>query len=413
MRFLTVLPPPLLKEGEQSSAPEPEPWGALEIALRSVCSHLVAALAIALLSVACRHDDVIFIPEHVDVARPELTSVRGFFLLNEGNMGTNKATLDYYNYASGRYTRNVFAFANPDVPKELGDVGNDLAIYGTRLYAVVNCSNKVDVMDRMSVRKIGQVDIPNCRNIRFHGRYAYVTSYAGPVQIDENYKQLGYVAKVDTATLEVVDRCIVGFQPDELEIVGDRIYVANSGGYMVPNYENTLSVIDLATFREVERVEIDINLQCVRGDDRGVLWVSSRGDYLDTPGRLYAYDTRKRRIVATLDVPVASMAMRGDSLYVVSSQWSEVNRTAGDVRYLIVNTATMQVVNDGFITDGTDDAIQRPYGIAVNPVTGDILIADARSYVTPGTLYCLNRHGTLLWQVRTGDIPAHFAFLGD
>ncbi len=369
-------------------------------------------LLVLLMVTACRHDDVIFIPEHVDVARPSLTSVRGFFVLNEGNMGTNKATLDYYNYTSGRYSRNIFGAANPGVAKEMGDVGNDIAIYGERLYAVINCSNKVDVLDRMTVKKIGQVDIPNCRNIKFHGRYAYVTSYAGPVQIDRDYKQLGYVARVDTATLEVVDRCVVGFQPDGLEIAGGYIYVANSGGYMVPNYENTVSVIDIATFKEVERVTIAINLQHVIADDRGVLWVSSRGNYLDEDSRLYAYDTRKRRVVTSLDIPVSSMTLCGDSLYVVSTGWSNVDMSSSDARYIIVNTATMEIVNENFITDRSESDIERPYGIAVNPVTRDIIITDARNYVTPGTLFYYDKDGQLQWQVRTGDIPAHITFLG-
>ena len=112
-------------------------------------------------------------------------------------------------------------------------MGNDIAIYGGRLYAVINCSNKVEVMDKWTARRIGQIDIPNCRYIKFDGGYAYVTSYAGPVVTNNpNYDQIGYVAKVDTATLQVMARCEVGFQPDELEIVNGRMYVANSGGYM-------------------------------------------------------------------------------------------------------------------------------------------------------------------------------------
>ena len=33
-----------------------------------------------------------------------------------------------------------------------------------------------------------------CIRDRFAGRYAYVTSYAGPVEINPNYEQIGYVA---------------------------------------------------------------------------------------------------------------------------------------------------------------------------------------------------------------------------
>ena len=370
----------------------------------------IAIIALLWLS-ACRHDDEIFIPERVNVSTPELTSIDGFYLLNEGNMGSNKCTLDYYSYADGVYTRNIYGAANPTVPKELGDVGNDLAIYGSRLYAVINCSNKVEVMDVATCRRIGQVDIPNCRYIKFHDGYAYVTSYAGPVVIDPEYEQLGFVAKIDTATMQVVDRCIVGYQPDGLEIVDGKIYVANSGGYRVPNYERRLSVIDVKSFEVEEEIDIDINLQYVCCDKYGGLWVSSRGDYVSSTSRLYCYDERKRRIVANVDVPVSAMCLDGDSLYIVSNAWSNVTMSSRP-SYSIVDVAKKAVVSTDFITDGTSSEIRKPYCVAVNPLTKDIYVGDGRNYVNPGYLYCYDRHGVKRWSVRTGDIPAHIAFVG-
>lgn len=371
-------------------------------------------LAIFTLSViiACRHDDVIFIPESLSVSTPEFTSIKGFYLLNEGNMGSNKSTLDYYDCTTGIYTRNIYGNANPNVPKEMGDVGNDLAIYGNRLYAVINCSNKVEVMDVATTERIGQIEIPNCRYIKFHKGYAYVTSYAGPVEINPDYQQIGYVAKVDTTTLEIVDRCLVGFQPDGIEIVEDKIYVANSGGYMVPNYENTVSVIDINTFEETNRIEVAVNLHYVLADRHGCLWISSRGDYYETPSRLYCYDVRKKRLVTTLDVPVSDMCIQGDSIYIVSAGWSHIS-SSYSITYAIVDVNLKEKITDNFITDGTESKIKMPYSVAVNPITKDIYITDAKNYVNPGTLYCFDRDGVLKWNVRTGDIPAHFAFVGE
>ena len=57
----------------------------------------------------------------------------GFFLLNEANMGSNKASLDYFDYRTGKYHRNIYPERNPNVIKELGDVGKDLRIYRDRL----------------------------------------------------------------------------------------------------------------------------------------------------------------------------------------------------------------------------------------------------------------------------------------
>lgn len=372
----------------------------------------VVMMLVALMSAAgCHKDDVVYLPERVTVSQPVYTDIKGFYLLNEGNMGSNKATLDYYDYESGTYTRNIYGAANPDVPKEMGDVGNDLAVYGSRLWAVINCSNKVEVMNAADARRIGHVDIPNCRFIRFHDRYAYVTSYAGPVEINPDYSQLGYVAKVDTATLEVVDRCLVGYQPDGLEIAGDRIYVANSGGYRVPNYENRVSVIDLSSFEVVGEIEVDVNLEYVIGDRYGNLWISSRGDYYDKPSRLYCYDMNERRMVAQLDVAVSDMWLDGDSLYVVAGGWNNITMDY-DVTNAIVDTRLRCKVSDGFITDGTEKRMQMPFTVFVNPVTKEIFVTDAGNYVNPGWLYCYSPDGVMKWRVRTGDIPAHAAFIG-
>ena len=327
-------------------------------------------------------------------------------------MGSNKCTLDYYDLSTGVYTRNIYGNANPNVPKELGDVGNDLAVYGSRLYAVINCSNKVEVMDKHSAKRIGQVDIPNCRYIAFHKGYAYVTSYAGPVVIDPDYQQLGYVAKVDTATLQVVAQCIVGYQPDDIEIVDDKIYVANSGGYRVPNYERTVSVIDIASFKVEENIDVDINLSRLVADRHGGLWIATRGDYYQVESSLYCYDVRKRRMVKHLDVPVSNMWIDGDSIYIVSSAWSHVEM-ANKVTYAIVDVAKQECVSENFITDGSETAIKAPYGIAVNPISKDIYVSDARNMVNPGYLHCYDRSGVKKWSVRTGDVPAHITFLGE
>mgnify|MGYP000459115579 FL=1 len=89
-------------------------------------------------------------------------NTKGFYLLNQGNMGSNKALLDYYDYSSAVYKSNVFVSANPDIGFRLGDVGNDLQIYGGRMYAVINCSNMVEVMDKQTVKHIGRFTVPNC-----------------------------------------------------------------------------------------------------------------------------------------------------------------------------------------------------------------------------------------------------------
>jgi DNA-binding beta-propeller fold protein YncE len=372
---------------------------------------IYAGLLLLCFLTACRKDVEVFKPDVIPVTPPDSTTeILGFYLLNEGNMGSNKSTLDYMDLTKGEYHRNIFATANPSVPKELGDVGNDLQIYGGRLYAVINCSNKIEVMDKFTAKRIGQIDIPNCRYIKFHEGYAYVTSYAGPVEINPDYEQIGYVAKVDTATLQVAARCLVGFQPDELEIVGNKIYVANSGGYMVPNYENTVSVIDISSFTETKRIEVAINLHRLKADEHGNLWVSSRGDYYDTPSKLFWIDTETDTCGGDIDIAVTEMTLDGDLLYLYSTEFN-YNRFEYTVTYGIIDVVRKEIVTRNFITDGTERQITMPYGIMINPINKDIYLTDAANSVLPGALFCFDRQGKKRWTVQTGDIPAHFAIL--
>lgn len=376
--------------------------------MRKVLNIFLAALA--LLLTACRGVEPIVPPTDTDTDEGYANgSVLGFYLLNEGNMGSNKCTLDWYDAVSGVYSKNIYASRNPGVAMELGDVGNDIAIYGGKLYAVINCSHFVEVMDAATAKHIGTVSVPNCRNLAFKDGFAYVTSYAGKVEMDPNSRR-GYVAKIDTLTLSIVDSCTVGYQPNEMAIVGDKMYVCNSGGYRAPNYDNTLSVIDLKGFTEVKKIEVGINLQRIEKDRNGLLYVSSGGNRVDIPSKTFIVDSSTDKVVETIDLlPCSEMTLCGDSLYVISTEWS--NATSSNVvSYALYDIAKRRVVSRNFITDGTEKQIAVPYGIAVNGETGDIYVTDAGDYVTPGVLYCFSREGKLKWKVVTGDIPAHFAF---
>ena len=367
-------------------------------------------LSCIILLLSCRKEEEIVHSTDTNVTEGEQSeSIKGFFLLNEGNMGSNKATIDYFDYETGVYTKNIYAERNPGVVKELGDVGNDIQIYGDKLYAVINCSHFVEVMDVNTAKHITQISIPTCRYLAFKDRYAYVSSYAGPVLIDPNAR-LGYVAKVDTVTLQVVDTCTVGYQPDELVVVGNKLYVANSGGYRVPNYDNTISVIDLETFTEIKKIEVAINLHRLELDKYGYLYVSSRGDYYYTPSKTFIIDTKTDQVIKTLNLlPNTEMTLCGDSLYIYSTEWSYLTNS-NTISYAIYDVAKRKTVTRNFITDGTEKEIAIPYGIAVNPETKEFFVTDAKDYVTPGTLYCFNPDGTKKWSVTTGDIPAHFVF---
>ncbi|WP_308745371.1 YncE family protein [uncultured Bacteroides sp.] len=372
--------------------------------------HFIYLLILFMSLSACREDEQIFLSDSVQVALPMVgTRIKGFYQLNEGNMGMNRASLDYFDYTTGHYTRDIFSERNPEIVKELGDVGNDIKVYGQKVYAVINVSNLIVVFDVRTARRIKEIEVPNCRYLAFWKDKAYISSYAGPVQIDPN-AEVGFVAEIDTASLEVTRKVPVGYQPEEMVVHNKKLYVANSGGYRAPNYDRTVSVIDLETFEEEKKIDVAINLYRMAIDERGDIYVSSRGDYKNTPSNLYVIDSTTDEVKQCLDIPVGGMCIDGDKLYYYSVAYS-MTSGGNKVTYGILDTRTKRQITDRIITDGTDKDIMIPYGIAVNPETKEIFMSDAQNYVVTGFVYCFSPEGKLKWKTEGGNIPGHFAFI--
>ena len=357
---------------------------------------------------SCQSDDPIIKEEIVELPSQTPTAVEGFYLLNEGNMSSNKASLDYYDYKTGVYKRNIYSQANPEATLGLGDVGNDIAVYGNKIYAVINNSNKVEVMDAKTTKRLKVIDIKNGRYVTFGNGKVYVSSYDGEIGLDNNTPN-GFVAEIDTTSLNIGRTVKVGRQPEGLAVVGQKLYVANSGGYNPTNYERTVSVIDLKTFTKTKDIDVAINLNRLKVDSDGDIYVSSRGDYYSIASKLFVIDTKTDLVKKTFDIACANLWIAGDQAYVIGS---EFNYTTFEnvITYSLINTKTETLLPQSFLPKSVSDLITTPYGIAVDPISFNIYITDAGDYVSPGKLYCLDKDGNTKFTVTTGDIPAHIAF---
>lgn len=378
-------------------------------------------LAIALVAAAgCRKEDTLrFLPgengepsdyEVVDAAVNASAEPSGIYLVNQGNQGSNKARLDFLNFHNGFYIRDVFTEYNPEVVKGLGDTGNDVQVYKGKVFVAVNGSHKVEIMDAYTMKHLAQVDVPNCRFIAFDGNCAYVTSYVAKDK-EALKTQKGALYCIDLDTYKVTGQVTVGYQPEQLVIRDGKAYVANSGGY-VAGYDNTVSVVDLKSMKVEYDIEVAVNLQLMLVDAEGTIWVSSIGNYSDVSSTLNYLVKKgdKYELGGSVNVPVSSMALAGDKIYVIGSTYTPPT-WALTTTYNIVNAKTRKLESGSFITDGTESDIATAFTVTVNPGNGDIYVTDAKDYVSSGTLHCYTGSGKHKWSVRTGDIPARIAFL--
>lgn len=342
-------------------------------------------------------------------------SVKKVFLLNEGGMGSNNASLDMWDISSGLWHQRIFAKSNPQILTGLGDVGNDIAVHGDEVWIVMNNSGIIEIISAQTQEEIAAKSLAMPRGIAIDDKHAYISSWAGAfANYDENYNLVGssnprgVVYRIDIETKQVDGFVQVGYQPEGLAIKGNNLYVANSGGIasqVGAGYDNTVSVVDLETFKVTSTIEVAPNLQKVFVTDNGMVYVTCFGDYYSVHSGLYMIDGTAVKKIADY---VSTAACCGNSVYCIGSE-KEWDYSATDKEYYAWSS------HDGYFSAWNFDVskITTPYGLCVIDSAGEgwanaVLIADAGDYFNPGSVSYYYK-GTFMGKAVAGVCPGHFA----
>jgi YVTN family beta-propeller protein len=325
-----------------------------------------------------------------DVSTPiDLPSTPGetgkMYVLCEGLFNMNNSTLSLLNFDNHTLNSDFFLFQNN---RGLGDTGNDMKRYGSKLWIVVNVSSQVEVVDLKSGISIKRIPFFNSnkvarqpRFITFEGSKAYVCSFDGTV------------ARIDTASLNIEAIVSAGRNPDGITVANGKLYVSNSGGLDIPNYDNTVSVINLTTFTEIKKITVGINPFKIEADNECNIYVVSRGNNSNIKATWNRINSQTDELAETFsDLPVVNFTIHNDTAYLYNYDF-----TSNSYWVKTFDCKTRQIISNNFITDGT--ILERPFGIYVHPTSGNVYLTDARNYTTKGDLFCFNRNGKLLYKV--------------
>ena len=338
------------------------------------------------------------------------------FVLNEGQMGTNGAELDFLRFTDGKFVNSAYSQMNAG--KKLGDVANDIYIRGNLAWIVVNNSGLIEVINAIDETSYVHFDIPAPRNISFYGNYAYVTSWAEAASTPLT-DGTGAVYRIDLVNASVDPVPMeVGWQPEG--IVTDNagyIWVANSGGIhamATGAYDDRLMVINPSSQQVATSINLAANLKNLFYDTQhGIIWATALGDYYSVHSGVYPVSVSNRTPISRSEelaaVRFSCAAFDSEWNLVVVGSDDEWN-WSGPRAYSLA-----RVSPDGTVRKtpfaGTDaERIASPYAIAVHPVSGDIYITDAGDYINPGKLWCFDGELKLKWEATTGVCPGHLAF---
>lgn len=349
--------------------------------------HLVWALAVPMLFVACDDDDN---PGGGGDDDQNFRAESGVYVFNQGNQSAGiGGALSFIDPSTASYRNDVFLLVNG---RELGSMLQDGVVLGDNLYIAVNGSNTVEVVNKNTVQSVAQIPTPSDlggpRDVVTDGEYVYASMYGG------------YVVRIDPATNEIDNTVQVGPNPEEMAVLGNHLYVVNSDGMNWPPANCSVSKINLDDFTEVKKIEVGNNPnKIVAHAASGKLFVACWGDFYNNPNSLWTIDAASDE-ATDLQVSVTFMCISGDVLYTIYDSYNGPE----SVQYVAYNAEDNSVLDDTFIPTVTSNngfvsnLVDSPAGITVNPADGHIFIASyvddpVNAYILPSYVYEYNAQG--------------------
>jgi len=309
----------------------------------------------------------------------------GIVCMNEGLFQQNNATLCYYNLDSNKTNLNVFSTING---RGLGDTANDMIEYtylGKPYIAIaVDVSSQIEIIDGLTLKSVKQIHIFNGstsrepRAVKYHNNYLYSINFDGTV------------TQIDLSTNTINATVICGLNPENAEIVNDKMYVVNSGGLNSPTYDKTITVIDLTTFSIENTFDTDINCSSIIIDNQNELYTISRGNYSNIEPKLLRINSNTNSLIASFDINIITMTFYNDNIYYFDNTDQSIH---------LFNTLT-ESINTTPLIDCS--SFQNLYGIYINETEHLIYLVDANGYTNSSIIKCYTMNGVYKYQFTTG-----------
>ncbi|ARS37365.1 YncE family protein [Pontibacter actiniarum] len=325
----------------------------------------------------------------------------GVFVVNEGNFTNSNASISFYNNNTAQVEQQVFETTNG---RFLGDVAQYMTIYGDRAFIVVNNSNKMEVVNAATFKSVGAVESLNQPRYfaALNNDKGYVTEWLNYDPTTFVYPT-GRISVVDLSTYTVTKTIDVGVQPEQLAVVGGKLYVVNQGS-------NTVSVINTATDAVEKTIPVADYPTSIAVDAANNLWVLSSGNkvYANYP----EVDPAQSTAGALTKLNGANGAVLGTYTFpdvAASASQLVLNGPKNKLYYIYDGKVYQQDVNAESLSHSA--VVERSfYGLGVDPDNGYIYGGEKNGFTGDGTVYVYRPDGTQVTSFKVGIGPNGFVF---
>jgi YVTN family beta-propeller protein len=317
---------------------------------------------------------------------------KGIYIINEGTFNTSNGSISFFDPSEELIVNGIFEAANN---RPLGDVVQSFSVVQDSLGCiVVNNSFKLEFVSlktfKTTVEPI-QVTYP---------RYF--------IQVDDSKGYLstgqyqGYIQIIDLNSFSKTDSIKVGFGPETMLLLSDKVYVANSGGW---GSDSTISVIDPVTDEVIDTIRVGKVPVDMAVDFEDNIWVYCKGytNYaeIETDAMIQKINPLTNEIIWETKVGRALDYSATPAKCASSADGSSLYYLRPDGVYEI--SAMQPGLSETPLITGNF------YGLEVNPEDGNIYVFES-SFTGTGKMKIYDQSGNFLVEGVVGIGPSGAVF---
>jgi hypothetical protein len=341
-------------------------------------SYYLIYILIVSIIISCKSDK----PEEEIKPDLNLQSKHGIYIINEGNFQFGNASISYYNSDDKSIIEDLYKQVNNH---NLGDVCQSMTLINGWYYAVVNNSQKIEII--------------NPDNFE---RKQTITGLVSPRYILPVSSSKAYVSDFKSHRVSIIN---LGNHTKQGEITihgwTEEMYMMYGKAYITNMKNDKLYIVNTAN----DLLEDSLILgQCPGSlveDKNGKLWVLCQGDAsINKAGALFCINPLTKSIEKRMDFSLSDAPIKlsindtHDTLYYINKHIYQLSVDA--------NSLPTQALING--------STKNFYGIGIEPKTGLIFAADAIDYIQKGKIYYYKSNGTLIGDFKVGLIPSKIYF---
>jgi len=299
----------------------------------------------------------------------------------EGNFGWGNASISLFNPTNNSIANTVFQNINGYA---LGDVLQSITEHNGHLFAVVNNSGKIEVLDTATYQKTATIN--GLTSPRYFCGINNSKAYVSDLFSDQ-------IAILDLANNSVIDNINAGGWTEEMLLFNNQVYACRPD-------TNFILQINASTNSIEDTIVVGKGPSSLVLDNNNKLWVLSSGGINEEQGELNQIDPTSNNIIQTM---VFSDISNSPNNLKISPDGETIYYLNNGVNQLSIYAFSLP--SSSFINQ--NGALF--YGLGISP-TNDIYVSDAVDYVQSGIVYRYDSSASLIHQFSVGIIPQGFWF---